>query len=265
MEGGGDVVRFRENTTYAAHAVSWPESARRWPEFQEEVEARILEIKEEINQITGINERICLINIQFPLAHDMDFTRTETLRIHVINGEETVMFHFKLRYLWSHTGHWNEGSVVGFGPEHGSFVHRKYTNYTCSASSIIPPGGGGGTKRHAVSEDVAAQALEMQKYREETSKETLALVGRVSAHECSVCFQPLTMPCPEYPPPDPPLSLEERRVVVTLDCHHMFHRGCMEGWRYKGKNGCPLCRVKFKFPYLYSGTRIVDVSMHLSF
>ena len=265
MEGvrsadGGDVVRFRENTTYAAHAVSWPESARRWPEFQEEVEARILQIRE------GIDNRICLINIQFPQVSGLSH-RTEMLIIHVINGEETVRFHFRLETAGRYAGH-----IATRGLDKG---HADgHTNYTCSASSIIPPGGGGGgggggsggggTERPAVSE-VQAEALEMQKYREEMSKETLALVGRVSAHECSVCFQPLTAPCPEYPPPDAQLSLEERRVVVTLGCHHMFHRGCMEGWRRKGKDECPLCRVKFKFPYLYSGTRVADVSMRLSF
>ena len=45
--------------------------------------------------------------------------------------------------------------------------------------------------------------------------------------ECSICLKAI------------------RRTKDTLDCHHSFHRRCIDYWAERS-NTCPLCRVPFR-------------------
>lgn len=40
-------------------------------------------------------------------------------------------------------------------------------------------------------------------------------------------------------------EVRSTRTNIPLRCGHMFHSNCLEEWRNKGKNTCPVCRKVF--------------------
>jgi hypothetical protein len=51
-----------------------------------------------------------------------------------------------------------------------------------------------------------------------------------TGEQCPICLAELNGPC------------------KTLGCNHTFHRRCILGWKNRGNNTCPMCRIPFMDP-----------------
>lgn len=40
-------------------------------------------------------------------------------------------------------------------------------------------------------------------------------------------------------------TVRETRTHLPIRCGHLFHSGCLENWRQRGKRTCPVCRKIF--------------------
>ena len=51
-------------------------------------------------------------------------------------------------------------------------------------------------------------------------------------------------PLPPWGPPEGVVGCKGRKIIVQVDCGHVFHKECLGGWLIKNKV-CPLCRKEF--------------------